>query len=407
MPDSPVIAVVPDLNRAAPVPPEVLGGDPKADAFLNKFTELMNDVDGGLSGTDPAKAKEAAALVPDAARPADAPAAAVDPMEDTKGMMPGTKQRFDKIKAQRDEFKAKVVAAEAVVAERDNFKKELEAIKAKPADPASHPDFEALKKERDDFSERLKLLDIERHPKFKEHWDTQIGNAENVAKSIVGTERAAKLEKIVQMPDGEAKDEQLEALASELTATKQGQLGAAMMRIRELREQRNADVTKTRAQWDSIQAKEREKSDASGAESQKRRELATNKGLEIAGKLDAFKKIEGNQEHNDAIAQAEGVVRSFFQGKLPENVMVAIPALAVQALHLSSKVIPALRAEMATEIKKRDDMIASLTARSPRAAGGTNDGKPSPKTDRKGNDAGSSFMDTFNANWRGPASAAK
>lgn len=408
MADAPTTAVVPPATAApATVVAPTKEREPNPTAFLDAFTKGMEEVTAGLAATEPGKKlPEAAPAAPVKTEPVKSDEKP-DPIEDTSGMMPRTREKFDKIKASREEWKTKATAGEAAIAERDKFKAELETLKAKPPEAASPVELEAIKKERDELSERLRILDIERHPQFKAHWDGQIGAAENAAKSVVGAERAVKLERIFNLPDGDSKDEQLEALAAELTPTKQGQLGAAMMRVRELQEQRAADVTKSKAQWDKIQAEERAKSEQGSATAIARRAAASKQGLEIAAKLDAFRRVEGDTAQNDFAADGEQFVKAFFDAKLPDKTMVTIPALAYQALHLQNKVIPALRAEMAAEIKKRDDQIASLTASNPRAASGAQNGKPAPKTERKGNDVGSSFIDTFNAEWKGPAPARK
>jgi hypothetical protein len=385
----------------APNPPVDHSGPEPTDAeiaapILARFQKLMADQEpvtkpieddkGGKDGKDgksapDAKPAEGADGKPPELKKDDKP----NPLEDVANMSPKTREKWEHIKSSREEWKTKATAAETQL---ETLRRENEALKAttqKIGDPA---EIENIRKENKELGDRLRLLDIERHPKFQSYWDGQINTALESARSVVGKDHASKLDAILAMPDGTTKDEQLEALAENLSGVKQGQLGAALATLTRVKAERAAEVQKTHAQWDKIQADERGKVEQQSAQAKAAREANVVEALKLAAKLPAFTKIEGDTAHNDSITQAEAFVRHFINGKLPHGVMLAMPAVFQDYLFKAEKTIPGLKAE----IERLKGIIGANSNANPNARGGG--GKPNPAPPPTGPD-GSSFVNAF------------
>lgn len=339
---------------AAPTPPPPAQGapaEPSDDDFsapiIERFSKLMEEVNAGAPVPVPepsvdATSAEAEARELAAKKAAESAHDTTDPELGTTASKK-TRESFEILRTSKNEWKVK---AEASVAEADRLKVQLAALQAKPANAADPAEFEALKKEHAQLSEQLNLLAIERNPKFKAYWDGQIEGALGTAKNAVGKDNQEKLARILQMPEGDTRTEQLEALAGELSGVRQGQLGAAVQRYDELRGARQAEVQKTYAMRDKLDADEKAKQQTAQSALTERRTKWTAAALELTKNFEAFKPIEGDEQHNKSISDYQGFVKAFFAGKLPDNMMLSLPLQAMEFIHMKTKVLPKLQAEL-------------------------------------------------------------
>jgi len=102
-----------------------------------------------------------------------------------------------KIPKNQKDWEAYKVAEKTRLAEKESeiekWKKEAEeARKAPPVSTVSDDDPRIIstKKERDELSEKLRLVDITNHPKFKAYYDGKINSQVEMAKKIVGDENS-------------------------------------------------------------------------------------------------------------------------------------------------------------------------------------------------------------------------
>lgn len=203
--------------------------------------------------TKPAKASEDAPPSKPAETAKSSPAAKQgEPQLEEGEKWPRTAKDWDAFKKARKERE------DVLSKERDELKKRLselepeyKALKEKPQLPA---DYEQLKKERDAYDEQLKLLNVERHPKFKAYYEGKTNTVIESAKRIVGKDKANDVERILKMPDGDFKDTQLEELISDLSPIKQSQVGAAINELSRIESERQGEIANAKANYEKVMA---------------------------------------------------------------------------------------------------------------------------------------------------------
>jgi hypothetical protein len=282
----------------------------------------------------------------------------VTPTEPDK--WPRTAQDWEKFKTVRDEgYKARDTQIQALQAEKTALEKKLSEV------PQAPPDMEALKKERDELSETLKTVAVEKHPKFKQYYDTQIQNQIGMAKTIVGAENAAKIEQLLNMGESEYREAQLSEMLMELSALQQSRLGGVLNKLTELNTERQGEILKARDNYEQMQAKQ-------AAESAQFRNQAEKQFDSIVSKLQAsgddilFTPQPGKDEWNAGVAERIKTAREMlFSGKIPK----AEPVIQA-ALHAAA--YPAVLTELLEQIgkvKSLEDQIKTMSAAAPRMAG--------------------------------------
>ena len=84
------------------------------------------------------------------------------------------------------------------------------------SDPVFKNRLAALEQEREDLSERLRVSDVERHPKFQQYFEGKTAALTEAAKAILGAEHAPKLERILKVSDEEQRTALLDELMGDL-----------------------------------------------------------------------------------------------------------------------------------------------------------------------------------------------
>lgn len=283
-------------------------------------------------------------------------------LENPAGLSPTASQKFNAIKASREEWKTKASQYEAKIKELTE-----QATTQKPA-PATDIDgvpIDTIKQENKRLSEEIKKLSVERHPRFKAHFGAKEDSIVNIAKNAVGTERAAVVEQLLKQSPSDYRTERLEEMADGLSSLAQARLSRAIDDWDNTQAEKKAAIDTEAAKWDKTVAEEK-------ADQQKRFEGVKTKfeglaklALEGSVNYDSFKEIDGDTEHNAKVANNREFIKKFMSGTLKEEVFAFTPVLAAEALHLREKVLPALKAQMAEEISKRDKIIADLQSATP------------------------------------------
>lgn len=101
------------------------------------------------------------------------------------------------------------------------LKQQLEQIQKgqKPngaPDPETAKHLASIQAERDNLLARLEAVAVEKSPRFEAAFKPRIEAAINLAKSAVGPERSKAIEKVLELPEGNYRDEQLDAMLQEV-----------------------------------------------------------------------------------------------------------------------------------------------------------------------------------------------
>jgi len=350
-------------TEAAPAPAPQFGttvGEAPGADFLDAMKKTMGIAESPAA--EPPRREEAKPATPPS-NPAEKPPAAT---QGDDADMP-TEIKSEKAREGWKEVKRSLAAA----------RKEAEEAKAKAADyekrlaerqvPQVPDDIQRrlsdLEKEREDLSERLRVADVERHPKFQQYFEGKTKALTEAAKGIVGADHAAKLERILKVADDDARTQMLDELMGDLTPARSARLGAVVADLEMLQREKAAEIGKAKERWGQLQqATEAEKV----AHIRQREELAERLVGE-AMDMEAFKAPAGADAARVAeINTYKAFVKQALTGRLEGPDEQFIPLMAVEGLHLKTKVLPGLLAELA-DAKKR---LAEFDAAQPKPPGG-------------------------------------
>lgn len=268
---------------------------------------------------------------------------------------------YKKASKEREEAIAK--ERDAIKAERDSVKAEIEKLQKQ----GPSADLEALKKERDELSEKLRLVAVENHPKFKAHFEGRTNAQIELAKRIVGTEKATRIAEILKTPEGAWRDSQMDDFIADLNPMQQSRLGGVINALSEIgmereREIANAKTTYERMTTEHKTAQERQQKEfKDNAEKAFSSELSSLEDAKNpAGFL--FQKKDGNEAWNKEITERVESAKNLLFGKSnPETLTraafhaAAFPAVLKYAI------------ERSEQVGKLEAQVKALTASNPTA----------------------------------------
>lgn len=221
-------------------------------SMADKFKGLMAQ----LPADAPAKPAEPAKSI----APAPAPAPAPPPAEPAKPAAPApapvkppepakpdvaspARENFQRLeneaKRLREEAAAFKAQLELAKADSDKFREQAEAL------AKLQPEFEATKKDRDEYQKIVKQLYIEHDPQFQTHFNQRVQAALVDAKEAVGPDLAAKVEQILSVPPSSYRDEQLEALTEGMSEFRRSSLVQAYADLKRTERERKAELAKS------------------------------------------------------------------------------------------------------------------------------------------------------------------
>jgi len=303
--------------------------------------------------------------------PPDAPA---KPDADDETKWPRTAQQWKEFKkARAEEVQKRDEEIKALKAERDEIKKKITEA------PAASPELEALKKDRDELSERLRILDVERHPKFAAYFQNKTQAQIDLAKRIVGTEYADTAAKLLTLPEGQFKDQQIEEMLVNLTPLQQSRFGSVLNALADIESERQGEIKRSRDNFEKMTAEQ-----TAAREGQvKALEKAFNEAAVKAQESNpVFKKRDGDHAWNTEVEKRLETARNLFFGKgmTPERVIqAALDASALPAILTGYEA-------MYNENERLKSQIAELSKASPaiQSRERQGDGSPQPVPIKQG-----------------------
>jgi hypothetical protein len=337
---------------------------PKHSDGLNRW------IKGLTSDTEPATAPDdvVGKPAPAAPTPSDKPPELPKP-DDTKvtdelpeDKWPRTAQEWKKFKQARridiEEREGKIKTLET----------ELTEVRKKITDStAASPELDTLRKERDELSDRLRILDVERHPKFKSYFETKVKSQVELAKRIVGTEQGESAAKLLTLPDSDYKTQQIEELMLNLTPLQQSRFGGVLNALSEIESERESEIAKGRENYDKMTSEQQSAQQQKVAAVEKQFNDIALRAQDLKDGHAIYQKREGNHEWNSAVEKRLETARNLFFGKNVKVEQVAAAALAAAAM-------PAILTgyqELQKEAESLKAQIAELCKSSPALGAGT------------------------------------
>lgn len=260
----------------------------------------------------------------------------------------------------KEESEAKVKAMEQEIAKFKGIPVDPEQIKK------AIEDRERLTKEHEDLIGRIETISLERSPRFQNWWQTETKKHLDIVRRLAPEGKREELEKLVMEPVSNARNEAIDAILEAAPKTNQRMIERAWENLEAIKAQREEALTKGSERYREMQEFERQEKLREDQNKQQRVSQLTAKALTLAGALPSFQESPSDTAHNADVAMRKRFVEGALQGRLDEDLMVALPAHAAHGLYLEEKVIPALKADLA----KANELIKQLQSSSPRPSEG-------------------------------------
>lgn len=274
------------------------------------------------------------------------------------------KERLDNIARERDEIKA----------ERDRVKQEIESLKKQ----GPSPELDALKKERDELSDRLRLVSVENHPKFKSYFENKTNAQLELAKRIAGNGKGDRIVELLKAPESPIRDQELEQALADLTTVQQSRIASVLNNLAEIESERHSEIAKARDSYERIQSEQQEAHKANQSKVQKTFTDIVQSFTDKEKGNPAYQKRDGDEAWNSSVEQRLEQAKTLLFGDAGQDrvMKAALDAVAYPVALAQLKEVVSENARLQAQIKE-------LTAAQPKVEGAqttlTGGTPPTPK----------------------------
>ena len=353
------LPAIEETETAAAPPPkkeEAASPPPAASAAAPATTAATT------SGKDKEEsAKTATESAPKSTKPSDESAKPDDEAEDK---WPRSSDDWGKFKAKRKEKEAKlqaeIKAREDKLAEYDAKLKTIESElaatreKASSVNPESQAELERLKKQVDEYSQKLAVTAVTEHPKFVAYFKGKVDKEINLARNIVGAEKAEEVAKVLLMADGDYKTLKLEEIMQDITPLQSQRLTNRIDALQEIEMERATEIARANENRGKMQAEEQATAQKRAADGKKLFTDVLKTMQDPKDGMAIYQMRDGDEAWNAQVkATAAHAERLLFghQDMKPTDLVKA---------SLEAAAFPTLLKAYQSDMKQRDDMIAKL-----------------------------------------------
>ena len=237
--------------------------------------------------------------------------------------------------------------------EKAQLSKQLEEFKAgKSLSSNSEAQFKTLQEERDALSERVRLLDIERHPEFVKKYEGKITGVFESMKTLVGTD-GDRLVGLLKSPENDYRNSQIDDIVENLSSAKRAKLGALIVKYDEINGEKSAEMSEAKADYDSIISKYQQDNETNTRAALESANKTWTKVSENARALEIFEPRENDEEWNKELTGRLSLAQQIFNGENSEEDLAKAALWAAAApkyrelLYSQVEVNKRLKAELA------------------------------------------------------------
>jgi len=203
--------------------------------------------------------------------------------------------------------------------EKAQLSKQLDELKsANSSNQDLDSKYKTLQEERDTLSERVRLLDIERHPNFVKKYESKITGVFDSMKTVVGTE-GDRLIGLLKSPENEYRNSQIDDIVDNLSASKKAKLGALIVRYDEINGERSSEMSEAKSDYDTVVSRYKEENDSNTAFALESATKTWTKVSEDARALEIFEPRENDEEWNVELNGRLNLARQIFNGENSEE----------------------------------------------------------------------------------------
>ena len=237
--------------------------------------------------------------------------------------------------------------------EKAQLSKQLEEFKAgKSLSSNSEAQLKTLQEERDALSERVRLLDIERHPEFVKKYEGKITGVFESMKTLVGTD-GDRLVGLLKSPENDYRNSQIDDIVENLSSAKRAKLGALIVKYDEINGEKSAEMSEAKADYDSIISKYQQENEQGTRAALESANKTWTKVSENARALEIFEPRENDEEWNKELTGRLSLAQQIFNGENSEEDLAKAALWAAAApkyrelLYSQVEVNKRLKAELA------------------------------------------------------------
>lgn len=203
--------------------------------------------------------------------------------------------------------------------EKAQLSKQLEEFKAgKSLSSNSEAQLKTLQEERDALSERVRLLDIERHPEFVKKYEGKITGVFESMKTLVGTD-GDRLVGLLKSPENDYRNSQIDDIVENLSSAKRAKLGALIVKYDEINGEKSAEMSEAKADYDSIISKYQQENEQGTRAALESANKTWTKVSENARALEIFEPRENDEEWNKELTGRLSLAQQIFNGENSEE----------------------------------------------------------------------------------------
>jgi hypothetical protein len=197
--------------------------------------------------------------------------------------------------------------------------KQLDELKSgKTANPNYEAQLKTLQEERDALSERVRILDVERHPEFVKKYEGKISGVFDSVKNLVGTD-GERLVSLLKSPDSDYRNSQIDDIVEGLSPSKKAKLGALIVKYDEINGERASEISEAKADYDAIISKYQQDNEEGTKAALESATKTWAKVSENARALEIFEPREGDDEWNTELNGRLSLAQQIFNGENSEE----------------------------------------------------------------------------------------
>lgn len=237
--------------------------------------------------------------------------------------------------------------------EKAQLAKQLEELKAgKSTNPNFEAQLKALQEERDALSERVRLLDVERHPEFVKKYEGKINGVFDSVKNLVGSD-GERLVGLLKSPESDYRNSQIDDIVEGLSPAKKAKLGALIVKYEEINGERAAEISEAKQDYDAIISRYQQENEEGTKAALEQASKTWQKVSDSARALEIFEPRENDEEWNSELNQRLSLAQQIFNGENSEEDLAKAALWAAAApkyrelLYAQVEVNKRLQAELA------------------------------------------------------------
>ena len=203
--------------------------------------------------------------------------------------------------------------------EKAALAKQLEELKSgKTSNPNFEEQLKTLQQERDALSERVRILDVERHPEFVKKYEGKINGVFDSVKSLVGND-GERLVGLLKSPESDYRNSQIDDIVEGLSPSKKAKLGALIVKYDEINGEKASEISEAKSDYDAIISKYQQDNEQGTKAALESATKTWAKVSENARALEIFEPREGDEEWNGELNQRLSLAQQIFNGENSEE----------------------------------------------------------------------------------------